>query len=543
VHWTIRRGIAAFVSLVALTAVVLPASASAASLSLTVATDRGLVEGRAKEGVDQFLGIPYAAPPVGDLRWQPPAPAAAWSGVRSATNYGSRCPQSGADAAPGMSEDCLSINVYTPPRKTGGPLPVMFWIHGGGFTSGAGDLYDGSTLARTNNMVVVTINYRLGVFGFLDVPGMSKQGGGNYGLLDQQAALRWTQRNIAGFGGDPGRVTIAGESAGGHSVCALLASPPAQGLFDKAIIQSGGCPSLTVAQATSRGETYASGAGCPDPATRVTCLRAKSSAELLAAGTNFGGILTGPLPVAGVPELPTPPDAAVRSGQFNNVPLLIGTTHDEVRQWALPFAKATEQQYEQAIRQEYGRNADDVLARYPYSAYPNNYTAAYALGAVWTDSSVFYGLGGCQYQSLAGQFAAHQPRIFFYEFDDEHPPPPGTTPPGFDPGASHATELPYLWPMPASSSLTPAQQELSQEMVRYWGAFVTNADPTAGGQAHWPSYRSDKMMSLLPGDQSHAVPTVEYSAQHQCALWNRISYDWLSTNPDQFAKQVGVPGA
>ncbi|GAA4632912.1 carboxylesterase family protein [Actinoallomurus vinaceus] len=506
-----------------------------------MSTDKGAVEGAAVDGIDRLLGIPYAAPPVGGLRWQPPAPAAKWSGVRSATGYGSRCPQAATDSSVGMNEDCLYLNVYTPTKRTNRPLPVLFWIHGGGFMSGSGDLYDGSTIARTNNIVVVTINYRLGVLGFLDVPGLSERGGGNYGLLDQEAALRWTQRNIAAFGGDPSRVTIAGESAGGHSVCALLASPPAHGLFGGAIIQSGGCPSHTVAHATAKGETFAAAAGCSDSATRATCLRAKSSSELLTAGKDFGGILTGPLPVAGVPELSVAPDVAVRSGRFNNVPIVIGATRDEVRQWALPFANATQVQYERAIRQEYGAHADEVLARYPYSAYESPYRATYALGAVWTDSSVFYGLGGCQYQSLAGRFATRQPRTFFYEFDDPHPPVLGSMPPGFDSGAPHASELAYLWPSAASKSLTPAQQELSQAMVRYWGAFVRNANPTAGGQADWPSYRSGKLMSLLPGDGSHAVTSAAYSTQHKCTLWNRISYNWLPDNPDRLATQAGVP--
>ncbi|GAA1208170.1 hypothetical protein GCM10009578_058170 [Streptomyces rhizosphaericus] len=222
----IRRVLATVVSLAALMAV--PSAAPTVSRPLLVSTDKGVVAGAAADGVARYLGIPYAAPPVGGLRWQPPAPAAPWPGVRPADHHGARCVQT-ATGGPGTSEDCLYLNVHAPEQRTDRPLPVLFWIHGGGFMSGGGDLYDGSLLARTNDIVVVTINYRLGVFGFLDLPGLSERGAGNYGLLDQQAALRWTQRNIAAFGGDPGRVTIAGESAGGQSVCALLASPPARG--------------------------------------------------------------------------------------------------------------------------------------------------------------------------------------------------------------------------------------------------------------------------------------------------------------------------
>lgn len=539
----VRRELAALVSLLALLTVVSALPSSAAPRPLTISTDKGSVAGATADGVDRFLGIPYAAPPVGSRRWQPPAPASAWSGPRSAATYGSRCLQSPTSTGPGMSEDCLYLNVYAPERRTNRPLPVMFWIHGGGFSSGAGDVYDGSQIAKAENVVVVTINYRLGVFGFLDVPGLSRQGAGNYGLLDQEAALRWTQRNIGAFGGDAGRVTIAGESAGGHSVCALLASPPAGGLFAGAIIQSGGCPSLTVAQATAKGADYATAAGCSDAATTVvSCLRAKPASELLGAGGGFtGGILSGPLPVSGVPELPLAPSVAVRSGRIHNVPLLIGSTRDEVRQWALPFANATKDQYERAVGLEFGAQADAVLAHYPYSAYDSPYTAAYAISALWDDSSVFYGLGGCRYQNLTAQFATRQPRTYFYEFDDPHPPTLATTPAGFDSGAPHAGELGYLWPMETSKLLTPEQQQLSTAMVRHWGAFVKHANPTTAGPAAWPSYRSGRYMSLLPGDDSRALKSEVYADRHQCSFWNGISYDGLTTNPDRLAAQAGVP--
>ncbi|MBA6440339.1 MULTISPECIES: carboxylesterase/lipase family protein [Streptomyces] len=542
----LRRGLAALVSLLALLTVVSATPASASHRSQTIPTDKGPVAGATAGGVDQFLGIPYAAPPVGARRWQPPAPASAWSDVRPATSYGSRCLQSatGTGNGPGMSEDCLYLNVYTPARRTNRPLPVMFWIHGGGFSSGSGDLYDGSRIAKANNVVVVTINYRLGVFGFLDMPGLSKQGAGNYGLLDQEAALRWTQRNIGAFGGDAGRVTIAGESAGGHSVCALLASPPARGLYAGAIIQSGGCPSLTGAQATARGADYAKVAGCSDRTTGVACLRAKPADRLLAAGSGFvGGILSGPLPVSGGPELPLAPSAAIRSGRYTHVPLLIGSTRDEVRQWALPFAKATKKQYERAVRLEFGKQADAVLAHYPYSSYGSQYAATYAISSLWDDSSVFYGLGGCQYQNLTAQFAARQPRTYFYEFDDPHPPTTGTTPAGFDSGAPHASELGYLWPMATTKLLAPEQQQLSSAMVRYWGAFVKHANPTTAGQEAWPSYRSGKYMSLLPGEDSQALEVEVFAARHQCSFWNSTDYGWLTTDPDVLAKRAGVPAS
>nr|WP_237500188.1 carboxylesterase family protein [Streptomyces sp. SID8379] len=337
------------------------APASAAPSPLTVTTDKGRVTGASADGVDRFFGIPYAAPPVGSRRWQPPAPAGAWTATRQATSPSPHCLQFRGDTGAGMSEDCLYLNVYAPSHRTNRPLPVMFWIHGGGFSSGAGETADASRIAEANDVVVVTINYRLGVFGFLDLPGLSKQGAGDYGLLDLEAALRWTQRNIGAFGGDASRVTVGGQSAGGHSVCALLASPPARGLFSGAIIQSGGCPSHTAEQAVARGKKYATAASCSD----TSCLRAKPANELLATSGGFvGGVLSGPLPVSGGPELPLPPSEAVRTGKAANVPLLIGHTRDEVRSWSLPFARATKTQYERAVRIEFGAQAGTVLAHY-----------------------------------------------------------------------------------------------------------------------------------------------------------------------------------
>ncbi|MDT9664905.1 carboxylesterase family protein [Rhodococcus qingshengii] len=497
---------------------------------LVVSTTLGTVEGSATGTSNEFLGIPYAAAPTGDLRWQPPVPAKSWEGVREATEFGPRCAQASGNGGQSVdNEDCLNLNVFTPAAASSSVLPVMFWIHGGGFTSGSGSQHDGSALAEINNMVVVSINYRLGFLGFLDVPGMSEGGERNFGLLDQQAAMRWTQDNIAAFGGDPTRITIAGESAGGHSVCAQLASPAAAGLFHGAIIQSGGCPSHTLEEATTDGKNFATAAGCPDPESMMTCLRTKSSQELLDASTNFRGILTGPLPIAGTPELPTAPQEAVRSGQFNNVPILIGSTRDETRAWAQPFADATKNVYEGEIRKEFGQNADAVLAHYPYDSYPGTYTATYALGAVWTDSGVFYGLGGCQDRGLARQFSVHQPRTYSYRFDGENAPTDGST--EFVSGSAHATELPYLWPSEKSAQFTAEKQELSHTMMKYWGAFAANANPNVAGQAQWPETASGNIMTLQLGSGSTAITDDQFTADQHCDLWDQIDYSWLDYNP------------
>ncbi|WP_290056469.1 carboxylesterase/lipase family protein, partial [Amycolatopsis solani] len=511
-------------------AAVAPAAANAVH-SLIVQTDTGKLAGKSTGAVDAFLGIPFAAPPVGALRWQPPQPAPAWTGVRPATSYGSACPQ-GA----GSTEDCLYLNVFRPARATNERLPVLLWIHGGGFSSGSGNDFDGSLLAETNNIVVVTINYRLGAFGFLNLPGLSKTGGGNYGLLDQVAALNWANHNIDRFGGDHRAVTIAGLSAGGHSVCALLASPLTHGLVDGAIIQSGGCPSHTVAESQAVGTRFATDAGCATH--QVSCLRAKSAAEIQAASAVVrGGILSGPLPTAGVPELPIAPLTAVRTGRFERVPLLIGSTRDEVRAWARPFATATPAQYSKSLEYLFGTRAADVEKVYPLSNYPAQDTAAYALGAVWTDASAFYGLGGCQYAQLAQQVSKYQPKTFLYRFDARSPSGQGT-PAGFDVGATHAADQAYLWPTP-TSLFDRDKLRLSAEMVRYWGAFVREGTPAAAGQAEWPGVKDQRAMVLQLGGSS-AVTSAAFAATQHCDLWNSFSYPWLDINPDQLAQQVGV---
>ena len=299
------------------------------------------------------------------------------------------------------NEDCLQLNVFRPARASKRALPVLFYIHGGGFSYGSGRWHDGALLAKENGIVVVTINYRLGAFGFLNLPGLSRSGAGNYGAAGFNGS--------AAMGEPEHRRVRRGPTASHHrrplrgrALRARSASPRTKGLFDGAVIQSAGCPSHTVAESTARGRAFAEVAGCAEPDTAVACLRAKDGETLLHSSRGFvGGILSGPLPTAGVPELPLAPDKAVRSGRFNNVPIMIGSTRDEVRQWAAPFADATPEQYEAALRATYGEHAPEVLAHYPLDPEDGRYAAAYALGAAWTDSSVFYGLGGCEYAELA----------------------------------------------------------------------------------------------------------------------------------------------
>lgn len=495
---------------------------------LTVGTQNGFVRGFAAGSVDKFLGIPYAAPPVGKLRWRAPQPPASWHGVRDATTLPPACAQLANSNGPrSESEDCLYLSVYRPAGvRLGARLPVMFWIHGGGLTTGTGNQHDGTLMATTNHMMVVSINYRLGVFGFLALPALSAEApdhaSGDYGLLDQQAALRWTHRNIRTFGGDPRDVTIAGESAGGYSVCSLLASPTVRGLFSRAVIESGSCATNSLPAAEQSGALFAAAAGCPVPATAAACMRGKSAGALL----DTSGYPQAELPTTGGTELPTDPAAVVASGSFDRVPLLIGTNHDEGRTFAQGFASFSQQQYTSFVQSNEGANAAAVLAHYPWSVFASPYTAAYAIGAIWTDSGFLAGIGGCPTQNLIAQFARRTP-TFFYQFDDRHAPGLNQSLPGYQWGAGHAMELAYMWPSfdngtPLYPQLTPAQGVLSRQMVRYWGAFARSGVPAVHGQPLWPRYSSRRLMSLRPGDGSVAISGAQFAAEHQCSFWNSL---------------------
>jgi carboxylesterase type B len=499
--------------------------------SLIVSTGAGQIEGRTTGTVDQFLGVPYAAPPAGARRWQPPQPVTPWTGVRSALSYGGRCAQLANGNGPRIdNEDCLYLNVYAPAViPSGRKLAVMFMIHGGGLTTGAGDQQDGSLLASSQNIIVVSVNYRLGPFGFLALPGLDSAGtnggagaDGNFGLLDQEAALRWVQQNIAGFGGDPGQVTIAGESAGGWSVCSLLASPPAKGLFARAVMESGSCISQPLATAQQAGTALAAKVGCTEPGTVASCLRNVPEATLLTASSSYQ-----PLPTVGGTDLPVAPAQAVASGHYTKVPIMMGTNHDEGRTFAQGYAGLTEAQYEQYVQATFGALAPQVLARYPWSAYPHPYTAAYAIGAIETDAGLVGGIGGCPEQNLAGQLASTGAPTWFFQFDDRHAPGLNKNLPGYHWGAGHAMELAYLWPSFTNgfslyAELTPAQLQLSRQMLAYWGAFVRTGVPSAPASPGWPRYSagSAKLMSLRPGGATRVIPGSEFAAEHQCSFWN-----------------------
>jgi carboxylesterase type B len=502
----------------------------AAAEDPVVRTEGGLVRGLGGHDVDAFRGLPYAAPPIGERRFAPPAPANGWPGVRDATRYGDRCAQVENPNGPrSESEDCLYLNVYRPAgSRARARLPVLFWIHGGGLRSGAGDQHDGSLLASRERIVVVSINHRLGVFGFLGLPSLSAESpdraSGNYGVLDQQAALRWVRRNVAAFGGDPARVTIAGESAGAFSVCANLVSPTARGLFARAIMQSGGCPSRPIAETEAAGAAVAEQVGCADAAAAAACVRSKPASALLDAGEAFVARVT-----SGGDALPVPPADAVAAGDFPRVPVISGVNRDEGRffAWQQGWATFTEQQYGELLGVLFGPAAPAVLAEYPAAAYPEPYGPGYAISAVITDSPLNEGLGGCPAQAIAGA-VARRTSTWFYEFADRDAPALDDDPPGFDWDAAHTLELPYMWPSfhfgtPVYPRLTAAQRQLSEQMLDYWGAFVRSGSPRVAGQTDWPSHRSGRLLSLRPGGRTASMSGKAYAAEHNCAFWEALS--------------------
>ena len=494
------------------------AGATQLPLPLIVHTRDGLVKGLDTSTAREFFGIPYAAPPVGKLRWRAPRPAAPWFGIRSATFPGPNCAQTGniGTGVPTTStaEDCLYLNVYTPLTASPRELPVMVWIHGGGFTGGAGSIYDGAAIAATGNAIVVTINYRLGAFGFLALRSLGRDSG-DFGLMDQQAALRWVRDNARAFGGNPRDVTIFGESAGGASVCSNMASLTAAGLFSRAIAESG-CvfPTQTRQTAGQHGSTLASSLGCTNAATAPSCLRAASVPAILQAA---GGLPWGPVVAPDV--LPLPPATAFAEGRYAHVPLLQGTNHDEGRFFvALGFDALghpiTAAQYPGLIAAQFGAAAPAVLARYPLSAYASP-DLAYA--AAFTDSAF-----SCPALTADNLVAASG--AYAYEFSDPNPPDDFGLTLTFPLGAAHSTELQYIFQkiplLDTTPPFTAAQLALSSQMIGYWTRFAATGNPNSPGAPHWPRFTGNNQIQELAPGATAPEPAAVFAASHQCAFWS-----------------------
>ena len=489
-------------------------------------TTEGTLRGVVTSDVRTFSGIPYAAPPTGARRWRPPGRAPVWTGVRDATKPGSPCPQLDG-STPGRppkvvgNENCLFLNVTTPAARSSGPLPVMVWIHGGGFVQGAGSDYDPTRLTTQGKVITVTLNYRLGALGYLAHPDLRDPYAGNYALADQQAALRWVKSNIAAFGGDPANVTIFGESAGGFSVCAHLEAPGSRGLFQKAIVQSGPCGNdfVTLKEARARATKIASDLGCTTQV--LACLRAKPVMDLLPIGSDRVFTATariGDMPwifTAGTPALPLQPLDALRRARTARVPLIQGGTHDEMRPFvAVQFdaqgLPVTAQQYPRILVDLMGDDARAVVDRYPLGRFA---TPSLALATVLSD----WGrkLGACSQLPAAEAAARHMP-VYEFEFAEDSEQQIV----GLPLGAAHGTDVPYLLDGLGTPPTTPAKQELSRGMIAYWTRFAATGDPNGPGLPRWPAYRSGGGATLSLASGPDGIRPVDLATEHDCAFWN-----------------------
>ena len=463
---------------------------------LTLRTPQGVVHGTAVGSARAFLGVPFAAPPVGPLRWQAPRPDAPWTTTLQATHVSSPCPQivPVVNSYEG-SEDCLYANVYAPATVPARPRPVLVWIYGGGFTVGSSGDDPVVNMAAREGDIAVSFNYRLGPLGFLALPQLAAaaphHGTGDLGLLDQQAALRWVRADIAAYGGDPGQVTIYGESAGGISVCAQLTSPAAAGLFQRAITESGPCtlPAVPLATAETQGATLAATLGCPTGAGQLACMQAAPPERVIRAmppdpsflfgqGTYWG-------PVADGVTVPTDATHLLATGAFHRVPVVLGVNRDEGRLFVglhqlVVGGTLTAAQWPGAVDTYFGPTIGaEVRQEYPLSAYPD---PGAALGQAVGDAVL-----ACPAVASAAVLSKWVP-VYEYEFD--HTPNPFILPtPGIDLGAFHSAELPYVFGGPVQSSgtftFTAAEQRLSDAVAGAWARFAATGSPSGGGLT-WP---------------------------------------------------------
>ncbi len=506
-------------------AATLPCGAeSVASATVTVAapagallTSSGALRGVTDGGSVVYRGIPYAAPPTGALRFRPPAAGSPWSGVRDASSFGAVCPQLDDSGTAAGSEDCLFLNVWTPFVPPPSPLPILFFVHGGGNVQGSGSepYYDGRTFAANARGVVVTANYRLGTLGWLALPELASETrrgvSGNYGSLDQLAALRWIRRNAAAFGGDPSRVLVFGESAGGVDACTLAASPLARGLFSSALVESGGCFQPSTQKVEAFGATVADALGCAGAADPAACLRGLPAGTVLerfppaVSITSNSGQLFGPA-VDGF-LLDESPIDAFRNGHANAVAFAIGANADETGA-AVPRGITSEADYQAAVRAQYGALlAPAILARYPASAYPS---PRKALVAVTTDQRFV-----CPSRAVA-RAAAQGARgpVFRYFF---------RYPANRLYGAIHGIELPFVFGsldgIPGYTP-TPFERSLSDQMNRAWAFLAGSGDPNGPGAPAWPAYDPAADRTLVFDDPPAAADGIRTQT---CDFWDALA--------------------
>ncbi len=526
-------------ALVAAIALASPAGSSASTGAAgapsipVVLTESGAVRGASVQNMYAYLGIPYAAPPVGALRWQPPQPHARWSGTLAATAFANHCPQNASPVGfASVTEDCLYLNVFVPAwRRPGDKLPVMVWLHGGDFVDGESDDYDPDRLVA-RGVIVVTLNYRLGYLGFLATSGLDEENHThvNYGLLDQQFALEWARTNIAAFGGDPARVTVFGQSAGGESVLAQLLAPGSAHLFSRAIVESGAynilaLPSLSSAELN--GNALAGLASC-SPVDTV-CLRSLPVSQILAVQQLVSAsapLIGGPSPAVDGALIPLAPPIALARGAYNHVPVLQGSNHDEFRFFTASLfdlgagGPLTATEYPAAVKAALtavglGSATASVLAKYPLRSYasPDLAYSALATDAVFSTAT---------YETDV-LLSAGTP-VYAYEFSDENAPEDFLPKVSFPYGAAHGSELQFLYdsfdrPAPR---LSLSEQRLAGAMDDYWTQFAKGAFPNALGLPLWFRFVGavDDMQSLetpTPGRFFSFVP------EHNVFFWAALA--------------------
>jgi para-nitrobenzyl esterase len=474
-----------------------------AAMTEPVKTDAGQLTGTngLNSEIRIYEGIPFAAPPVGDLRWHAPKPAAKWEGVRAADKFGSNCmqrqangggfpPNGGIRPENQMSEDCLYLNVYSAAKSAREKRPVMVWIHGGALTSGTGSIYNGEGLAA-KGAVVVSINYRMGVFGFFALPELSKESdrnaSGNYGFLDQVAALEWVQKNIAAFGGDPKRVTIFGESAGSWSVNYLTASPLAKGLFQRAIGESSAefAPTKNLKDAEEAGLKFESAM----KATSLADLRKDSADDLNKAPNGYGG------PVVDGYFLPDEVETIYSQGKQNDVPTLIGSNNDE---GTLFTRNVTGDSFRKMAATRYKTDADKFLALYPF----NSDEEAYNAQAHSMRDQTF----GWEMRTWARmQTKTGKSKAYVYYFSH--------VPAGISAkmGAQHGAEIAYVFDYPSHKNATETpwtdyDKKLADTVSSYWYNFAATGDPNGKALPKWPAYHVKEDMAMGFGDKIEVIP-------------------------------------
>ena len=481
-------------------------------------TPSGPVRGAIEAGIEIYRGIPYAEAPVGKLRWREPLAVTPWQKTLSCTEYRASCPQPGISEIEGgegigtTSEDCLYLNIWSPVKRPKEGLPVMVWIHGGAFMTGAGSQpgYNGTRLAR-KGMVVVTVNYRLGPFGFLAHPALSLESphgtSGNYGLYDQIESLRWVQKNIAAFGGDPRRVTIFGESAGALSVGYLFLSPPAKGLFHRAIMQSGAPTSQryimagargTLDQAFETGKRFAAKLGCADEKDPAAAMRGKTTEEIMEAtrrpvdfifksdGLTFAPVVDGRL-------LPAAPEELLAKGRYHNVPVIVGTNRDEASVFIRDLSIAD---YKAWVKANFRDRSKDIFASFPVNDEEEMITTANRfLTALWfTEPARF----------VAQSVAARGGKAYLYHF---------TRVPKYaltaELGAFHGQEVEFVFGDLGSMLATDEDKALSAAMMGYWTDFARSGDPNREDLIRWPVYdkKADRHMEF--GDTTFVGSALE----------------------------------